>query len=60
MLSYWLKLRLEIPGMKSKVIVITGSIATGKSSVSKYLRDKGFQVVDADKIGHFLMGLWPD
>lgn len=55
MLSSWLKLRLEIPGMKSKVIVITGSIATGKSSVSNYLRDKGFKVVDADKIGHFLM-----
>lgn len=41
--------------MKSKIIVITGSIATGKSSVSNYLKDKGYLVIDADKIAHDLM-----
>ncbi|WP_297376734.1 dephospho-CoA kinase [uncultured Helcococcus sp.] len=41
--------------MKSKVIVITGSIATGKSLVSSYLREKGFKIIDADEIAHLLM-----
>lgn len=36
-------------GMKlSLVIGITGSIATGKSTVSKMIRELGFTVVDAD------------
>lgn len=43
--------------MKSRIIVITGSIASGKSSVSSYLKDKGYTIIDADKIGHKLM--WP-
>lgn len=41
--------------MKSKIIGLTGSIATGKSTVSKYLIKKGYKVVDADKITHELM-----
>ena len=41
--------------MKSKVIVITGSIATGKSLVSSYLKDKGYKLLDADEIAHSLM-----
>ena len=41
--------------MKSKVIVITGSIATGKSLVSSYLKENGYMLLDADKIAHDLM-----
>lgn len=41
--------------MKSKVIVITGSIATGKSLVSSYLKDRGYKLLDADEIAHSLM-----
>jgi len=33
-----------------KIIGLTGGIATGKSSVSKMLQKKGFEVVDADQI----------
>lgn len=33
-------------------IGITGSIACGKSTVSAYLKNKGYIVLDADKIGH--------
>ena len=32
--------------------VITGGIATGKSTVCDMLREKGFKVVDSDKIVH--------
>jgi dephospho-CoA kinase len=32
--------------------VITGSIATGKSSVCSILGSKGFEIIDADKIAH--------
>ena len=34
------------------IIGITGSIACGKSTVSNYLKSKGYAVIDADKIGH--------
>lgn len=37
---------------QSKVIVITGSIATGKSAVTEILRRHGFKVIDADEIAH--------
>ncbi|MDR1976220.1 MAG: dephospho-CoA kinase [Campylobacteraceae bacterium] len=33
-------------------IILTGGIASGKSSVSKMLSENGFSVVDADKIAH--------
>ncbi|OQX74962.1 MAG: dephospho-CoA kinase [Campylobacteraceae bacterium 4484_4] len=33
-------------------VVLTGGIATGKSSVCSLLRLYGFQIVDADKIAH--------
>ena len=33
-----------------KVIGLTGNIASGKSTVSDYLKEKGFAVIDADKI----------
>jgi len=32
------------------IIGLTGGIASGKSTVSKYLAEKGFKVYDADKI----------
>lgn len=36
--------------MRSKYVGITGSISTGKSTVTEYLLSKGYKVVDADKI----------
>ena len=37
-----------------KIIGITGGIASGKSTVTNFLREKGFQVVDADRLVHQL------
>ncbi len=37
------------------IIGITGSIATGKSTVSNYLRKKGYLVIDADIIAHHVL-----
>ena len=37
-----------------KIIGITGGIASGKSTVTEFLRQKGFQVVDADVVVHQL------
>ncbi len=33
-------------------IGITGSIACGKSTVSNYLKERGYTIIDADKLGH--------
>ena len=33
-------------------IVLTGGIATGKSSVAKIFAEHGFEIIDADKIAH--------
>lgn len=41
--------------MKSKIIGITGSIATGKSTVISILKKLGYKIIDADKVAHFLM-----
>ena len=38
----------------AKIIGITGGIASGKSTVTNFLRQKGFQVVDADAHVHQL------
>lgn len=38
-----------------KIIAITGGIATGKSTVSKILKEKSYEVIDADKIAKALM-----
>lgn len=38
-----------------KVIGITGGIASGKSLVINYLKDKGYQTMDADEITHALL-----
>ena len=40
-------------GMKqSKVIGITGGIATGKSTAVEYLKTKGYPIIDSDQIAH--------
>ena len=36
-------------------IGITGSIACGKSTVSNYLKEKGYTIIDADKLGHIAL-----
>lgn len=42
--------------MKSKKIIgLTGSIATGKSTVAKIISELGYRVIDADKVAHSLM-----
>ena len=37
-----------------KIYIITGSIGTGKSTFSKILKERGFFVIDSDKIVHSL------
>lgn len=37
-----------------KIIGITGGIGSGKTTVSEYLKDKGYRVIDADEISHEL------
>ena len=37
-----------------KIIGITGGISSGKSTVTNFLRQRGFQVVDADALVHQL------
>lgn len=39
---------------KGKLIGITGGIASGKSTVTTYLRQKGYPVIDADQLVHQL------
>jgi dephospho-coA kinase len=36
-------------------IVITGSIGSGKSAVCELLADRGFKIIDADKISHCVL-----
>lgn len=38
----------------AKIIGLTGGIAMGKSTVSAHLKEKGFEVIDADQIVHDL------
>ncbi|HFH9921936.1 TPA: dephospho-CoA kinase [Streptococcus suis] len=38
----------------AKVIGLTGGIASGKSTVTAFLREKGYQVIDADGVVHDL------
>jgi len=38
-----------------RLIGLTGGIASGKSTVSQYLRDKGYPVIDADKIARHIV-----
>ncbi|WP_298085421.1 dephospho-CoA kinase [uncultured Campylobacter sp.] len=42
--------------MKFKhAVVITGSIGSGKSAVCELLRDRGFEIIDADRISHDIL-----
>ena len=42
--------------MKFKhAVVITGSIGSGKSAVCELLRDRGFEIIDADQISHCVL-----
>lgn len=36
--------------IQSKIIVITGGIGSGKSTLTKYLKQKGYSVIDFDEI----------
>ena len=36
------------------IVGLTGGIATGKSTVAKYLRSRGFTLIDADREAHLV------
>lgn len=38
-----------------KKIAITGNIASGKSTVENFIKEKGYEIFDADEICHFAM-----
>lgn len=42
----------KLNGVDIVNIGITGSIACGKSTVSNYLKERGYTIIDADKLGH--------
>lgn len=39
---------------------LTGGIGTGKSTVSKFLKDAGFPIIDADVISREVLDKYPD
>lgn len=41
-------------------VVLTGGIATGKSTVAKIFEEYGFEIIDADKIAHQMLDLHSD
>lgn len=41
--------------MYKNAIVITGNIASGKSSVCEILKNRGFEIIDADSISHEIL-----
>ena len=40
-----------------KSLVITGGIGTGKSAVSGFLGSLGWSIIDADQVGHSVLGI---
>ena len=38
----------------ARIIGLTGGIASGKSTVTSYLKEKGYPVIDADQVVHDL------
>ena len=40
--------------VRARIIGITGGIASGKSTVTEFLRQQGYQVIDADQVVHEL------
>ena len=45
--------------MSKMIIGITGSIATGKSTLSKYLQELGYKVINTDELAHQVL-TFPD
>ncbi len=45
---------------KCRIIGITGGIGTGKSTVSKILKNKDYKIIDADKIARKIMEVGSD
>ena len=43
---------MNSPDTEPVLIGLTGGIASGKSTVVQYLRQAGYSVIDADKLGH--------
>ncbi len=43
-----------------KTIGLTGGIASGKSTVARFLADCGAVVIDADRIGHEVLKFDPE
>jgi len=41
-------------------IVLTGGIATGKSTVVQFFVEEGFRIIDADKVAHLMLDLHYD
>lgn len=41
-------------------IGITGGIGSGKSTVSKIIKDKGIEIIDADKIARNILNIYPE
>ncbi len=41
-------------------IALTGGIATGKSTVAGLLQERGFQIIDADKVAHTMLDMHAD
>ena len=41
--------------MFNNAIVLTGGIATGKSTVARILKENGFNIIDADEISHKIL-----
>ena len=41
-------------------IVLTGGIATGKSTVAELLKKEGFNIIDADKVAHSMLDINAD
>ena len=37
------------------LVGLTGGIACGKSTVAAYLREKGYPVINADRVGHIVL-----
>ena len=46
---------MGINNTNSVLIGITGGIASGKSTVIKYLNKKGYSTIEADKMGHTIL-----
>lgn len=41
-------------------IAIAGNIASGKTAVERFFKEKGFDVIDTDKIGHEVLNIHAD